>query len=204
MLVAPDTSPRGAGIQGEDDDYDFGSGAGFYVDANVPPWDQHYRMYSYITIELPALIFAHFPADQSRQGITGHSMGGHGALTIGLRNPKVFKSISAFAPICAPSQCPWGIKALTGYLGTNREDWAQYDATRLVQQGHCSNEILIDQGKADNFLKDQLMPERFRQACEQSGQPLRLRMHSGYDHSYYFIASFIGDHIRFHANRLKV
>ncbi len=202
IVVAPDTSPRGADIAGEDESYDFGSGAGFYVDATQPPWSENYRMYSYITRELPELVFSQFPADPDRQGITGHSMGGHGALTIGLRNPNMFRSISAFSPICAPSQCPWGQKALGGYLGDDAMDWLPYDATELVKQGFSSNEILIDQGDADGFLKEQLKPELFSKACVEAGQALRLRMQTGYDHSYYFIASFIEDHIQFHAESL--
>ena len=202
MLIAPDTSPRGAAIEGEDDDYDFGSGAGFYVDATNPPWDKNYRMYSYITKELPALVFEHFPGNSEAQGITGHSMGGHGALTIGLKNTSVYRSISAFSPICSPLSCPWGEKALTGYLGDDRSHWNEYDAVSLIQQGFRSGEILVDQGKADNFLKDQLKPELLEAVCEQGGQELNLRLHDGYDHSYYFIASFIEDHVRFHAQRL--
>ncbi len=203
MLVAPDTSPRGAGIAGEDDDYDFGSGAGFYVDATNPPWDVNYRMYSYVTSELPELVFDNFAAERDLQGITGHSMGGHGALTIGLKNPQTYQSISAFSPICAPAQCPWGQKALGGYLGDNSAAWDQYDATQLVIQGKRSGEILIDQGDADNFLADQLKPELFENACSDAGQELSLRIQPGYDHSYYFIASFIEDHIKFHARRLR-
>jgi len=203
MLVAPDTSPRGAGISGEDDSYDFGSGAGFYVDATEPPWDKNYRMYSYITEELPELIFANFPGDVDRQGITGHSMGGHGALTIGLKNPNVYKSISAFSPICSPSRCPWGEKALAGYLGDDRSAWQQYDATALISDGARSGEILVDQGGADDFLTEQLRPELLQAACAQAGQKLRLRVQPGYDHSYYFISTFIGDHVAFHAERLR-
>jgi S-formylglutathione hydrolase len=202
VLVAPDTSPRGAGIAGEDDDYDFGSGAGFYVDATRPPWDTNYRMYSYITRELPQLIFGGFPADRARQGICGHSMGGHGALTIGLKNADTFRSISAFSPICAPNECPWGEKALAGYLGDDRRDWGEYDACELIRHGKRSGEILVDQGDADDFLETQLKPELLQAACDAANQPLRLRMQPGYDHSYYFIASFIGDHVAFHAERL--
>ena len=208
MLIAPDTSPRGAGVVGEQDDYDFGTGAGFYVDATNPPWDKNYRMYSYITEELPQLIFANFPADGNRQGITGHSMGGHGALTIGLKNPGTYQSISAFSPICAPMQCAWGRKALSGYLGEDTSSWAQYDATALIKQGAgcdgkgSSREILIDQGTADNFLDEQLNPELLQVACQQSGQKLTLRLQPNYDHSYFFIATFIKDHIEFHARCL--
>ncbi len=202
-LVAPDTSPRGAGIEGEDDDYDFGSGAGFYVDATESPWSANYRMYSYVTRELPALVGANFAVDMDRQGITGHSMGGHGALTIGLRNPDTYRSVSAFAPICAPSQCPWGEKALGGYLGEDRSAWAGHDATALVEAGARANgTLLIDQGDADQFLERELNPKLFAAACERAGQPLELRMQRGYDHSYYFIASFIGEHVAFHAEAL--
>ena len=203
ILVAPDTSPRGANIEGEDDDYDFGTGAGFYVDATNPPWDKNYRMYSYISDELPELVLGNFPVDGKAQGISGHSMGGHGALTIGLKNPQTYKSISAFSPICAPIQCPWGQKALSGYLGKDSASWAEYDATALVETGCSSGEILIDQGDADNFLEDQLKPALFSRVCEDNNQPVNLRMQPGYDHSYYFIASFIKDHIEFHATRLK-
>ncbi len=203
MLIAPDTSPRGAGIEGEDESYDFGSGAGFYVDATVAPWDKHYRMYSYITQELPALVFANFAADSSRQGITGHSMGGHGALTIGLKNPDTYQSISAFSPICAPMQCDWGKKAFTGYFGDDQQKWAKHDASALIEAGHRSGEILVDQGSADDFLENQLLPERLKQVCADAGQPLDLRMQAGYDHSYFFIATFIEDHIAFHAGRLQ-
>ena len=202
ILVAPDTSPRGAAVPGEDDDYDFGAGAGFYVDATNPPWDRNYRMRSYITRELPQQVFDRFPGDESRQGITGHSMGGHGALTIGLSNPGTYQSISAFAPICSPRRCPWGQKALSGYLGYDREAWARYDAVDLVRDGCRSGEILVDQGDADECLATQLQPALLAQACEQGGQALKLRMQSGYDHSYFFIATFIGEHIRFHRDRL--
>ena len=203
MLVAPDTSPRGVGIPGEDDDWDFGTGAGFYVDATEAPWSQHYRMYSYITEELPATIAANFPIRSDRQGIFGHSMGGHGALVCGLRRPDLFKSISAFAPIVAPTQCPWGEKALGGYLGADKDTWKDFDATELVKTRVKSDRpILIDQGTGDSFLETQLMPEVFVAACEAAGQPLTLRMQEGYDHSYFFIASFIGDHIEHHANVL--
>jgi S-formylglutathione hydrolase len=203
ILVAPDTSPRGAGVVGEDDDYDFGSGAGFYVDATCSPWDVNYNMYSYVTRELPDLVFSQFDGDRSRQGITGHSMGGHGALTIGLKNSNVYASISAFSPICSPINCPWGEKALAGYLGADRQQWQQYDAVELIQNGKSSGEILVDQGDADNFLQDQLKPQLLEQVCAEKGQKLNLRMQPGYDHSYYFIASFIEDHIAFHGARLK-
>ena len=203
VLIAPDTSPRGAGIVGEDDNYDFGSGAGFYVDATQPPWSDNYLMYSYITGELQELVLEQFPVNAARQGITGHSMGGHGALTIGLKNPNLYQSISAFSPICAPTQCPWGQKALSGYLGLDESKWLEYDACELVRQGYSSGEILIDQGEADGFVQEQLKPELFSAACDAAGQAVRLRMQPGYDHSYYFIASFIGEHIQFHAERLS-
>ena len=203
MLIAPDTSPRGAAIPGEDEDYDFGSGAGFYVDAAVEPWSKHYRMYSYVTKELPELIFNNFNADHTRQGITGHSMGGHGALNIGLKHPGIYQSISAFSPICAPAECAWGQKAFRGYLGDDQNQWRQYDACALIADGGRSGEILVDQGDADDFLENQLMPKKLQEVCERHGQPLHLRIQPGYDHSYYFIASFIGDHIAFHAERLR-
>lgn len=202
ILVAPDTSPRNTGIPGEDDDWDFGTGAGFYVDATQAPWNQHYRMYSYVVEELPALIEKHFPARSDRQGIFGHSMGGHGALVCALRNPERFQSVSAFAPICAPMQCPWGQKAFTHYLGENREEWRVYDASELVLTATFASPILIDQGTADKFLTPQLKPNLFEQACIRAGQPLILRMQEGYDHSYYFIATFIENHLRHHANVL--
>ncbi|MFM6854470.1 MAG: S-formylglutathione hydrolase [Sphingopyxis sp.] len=203
IMVAPDTSPRGDGVADDADGaYDFGLGAGFYVDATQPPFAAHYRMASYIEQELPALIGQHFPADMTRQGIMGHSMGGHGALTIALRNPGRFRSVSAFAPICAPSHCPWGGKALGGYLGENRADWAQYDACALIDGGARVPALLVDQGGDDAFLADQLHPQRLQAACERAGQPLTLRMQAGYDHSYYFISSFMADHIGWHAERL--
>lgn len=200
MLVAPDTSPRGAGIAGEDEDWDFGTGAGFYVDATQAPWSQHYRMYSYVVQELPKLIAAHFPSRPDRQGIFGHSMGGHGALVCGLRNPDIFKSISAFAPICAPMQAPWGVKAFSHYLGADLSAWRQYDASELVRHHADANRlILIDQGSADGFLEPQLMPQVFELACQEAGQPLALRLQTGYDHSYFFISTFMADHLRHHA-----
>lgn len=203
-IVCPDTSPRGAGYPGEDDAYDFGTGAGFYVDATEAPWSGMYRMYSYVTEELPALITAHFPVDPGRTGIFGHSMGGHGALTIALKNPDTYASVSAFAPIVAPMQCPWGEKALAGYLGPDRDAWRAYDATELVRQGHRTNSpILIDQGTADGFLDEQLKPHLFEAACQAAGQPLTLRMQDGYDHSYYLMATFMEDHLRHHAAILK-
>lgn len=198
ILVAPDTSPRNTGIPGENDDWDFGTGAGFYVDATQAPWDQHYHMYSYIVDELPSLIAENFPTN-GRQGIFGHSMGGHGALICALKNPDRYQSVSAFAPICAPMQCAWGEKAFSNYLGQDRSTWRSYDATELVQVCQFPRSILIDQGTSDQFLANQLLPEIFQKACEGVGQPLTLRFQEGYDHSYYFIASFIEDHIRFHA-----
>lgn len=202
MLVVPDTSPRGSGVEGEDRDYDLGTGAGFYVDATRSPWRDHYQMYSYLTGELQALVIAEFPADVARQGITGHSMGGHGALTIGLKHPDLYRSISAFAPICAPSRVPWGQKAFTAYLGGDAVHWRDYDATELLRQGRRSGPILVDQGDSDGFLDEQLCPELLREACADAGQELDLRLQTGYDHSYYFIASFVGDHVRFHRERL--
>jgi len=202
VLVAPDTSPRGSGIPGENDDWDFGTGAGFYVDATHEPWSQHYRMYSYITRELPALVAEYFPVRSDRQGIFGHSMGGHGALVCALRNPDQYRSVSAFAPIVAPIRAPWGQKAFNGYLGSDQETWKAYDATELVLTQPFKHPILIDQGTADQFLEKQLMPDVFQQACEKAGQSLILRMQEGYDHSYYFISTFVEDHIRHHAEAL--
>ncbi len=199
ILVAPDTSPRNTGIAGEDDAWDFGTGAGFYVDATEEPWHQNYQMYSYIVQELPGIIAANFPILPDKQGIFGHSMGGHGALVCAMRNPQLYKSVSAFAPIAAPMGCPWGQKAFSGYLGDNQEAWRNYDASELVQKLGYHSSILIDQGTADKFLAAQLFPEVFEQACNSVNQPLNLRYQSGYDHSYYFIASFIEDHIRHHA-----
>ena len=205
IFIAPDTSPRGDGVADDPDgSYDFGLGAGFYVDATEAPFAAHYQMRSYIETELPQFIAKHFPAaDMSRQGITGHSMGGHGALTIGLRNPDVFKSISAFSPIVAPMDCPWGEKALGGYLGDDKAAWAQYDACQLVKNGARAEHILIDQGSADNFLENQLKTHLFEAACKAAGQPATIRMQTGYDHSYYFISTFMAEHIAWHAKRLK-
>jgi S-formylglutathione hydrolase len=202
VLVAPDTSPRKTGIPGDDDDWDFGTGAGFYVDATQAPWSAHYRLYSYVVEELPALIETHFPVIPDRRGIFGHSMGGHGALVCALRNPDHYRSVSAFAPIVAPTQCPWGQKAFSRYLGANQADWQQYDASRLVQKMPFRRPILIDQGESDPFLTTQLFPEKFDAVCLEVRQELILRMQPGYDHSYYFIATFIEDHIRHHANFL--
>lgn len=202
ILVAPDTSPRQAGIPDEEQDWDLGTGAGFYVDATAAPWRSHYRMYQYVTQELPELIAEHFPVQADRQGIFGHSMGGHGALICALKNPDRYRSVSAFAPIAAPMRCPWGQKAFTAYLGENQEAWRAYDASELVLTSRFHSPILIDQGTADTFLETQLMPHLFEQACAKVGQPLTLRMQEGYDHSYYFIATFIEDHIRHHATAL--
>jgi len=203
MLIAPDTSPRGANIAGETDDWDFGVGAGFYVDATEAPCKTHYRMFSYL-LELHALAVARLGADPARIGITGHSMGGHGALMLALRRPDLFRSLSAFAPIAAPSQCPWGEKAFGGYLGQDRDAWAQYDATALMSgmQSPFPQGILIDQGLADKFLASQLNPDAFEAACDKAGQRLTLRRHAGYDHGYYFISTYIEDHLRFHRENL--
>jgi S-formylglutathione hydrolase len=205
MLVAPDTSPRGVNLPGESDSWDFGLGAGFYLDATEAPWSKHFRMYTYVTQELRALITANFPADSARTGIFGHSMGGHGALVLGLRNPQVYRSISAFAPISAPRQCPWGRKAFGGYLGADPGAWAQYDATELAGQVKDASRrapLLVDQGLADQFLAEQLHPHLLEQACQRSGLGLTLRRHEGYDHGYYFISSLIEDHLRHHARLL--
>lgn len=203
MLVAPDTSPRGDDVPDDPEGaYDFGLGAGFYVDAIAEPWSKHYQMYSYITDELPALVGANLPVDTSRVGITGHSMGGHGALTIALKNPEQYRSVSAFAPIVSPLNCPWGEKALSSYLGPDRGAWRQYDSCALIDDGARVKDILVDQGADDTFLKSQLMPERLEKACSEAGIPLTLNMREGYDHSYFFIASFIEDHLRWHADRL--
>jgi S-formylglutathione hydrolase len=201
IIVCPDTSPRGDEVP-DDEGYDFGKGAGFYVDATAEPWRANFRMYAYVTQELPAIVAANFPADMARQAITGHSMGGHGALTIALKHPDRFRGVSAFAPISAPMDCPWGHKALGGYLGDDRASWRAYDATALIEDGARVSEILVDQGAADNFLVDQLKPELLQAACEKAGIPLRLRMQPGYDHSYFFISTFMDDHIRWHADRL--
>lgn len=202
ILVAPDTSPRKARFPGDDASWDFGIAAGFYVDATQAPWSQNYRMYSYVTRELPALIQSLVPARADRQGIFGHSMGGHGALVCALRNPQQYRSVSAFAPIVAPSQCPWGEKAFSGYLGDDRTTWAQYDASVLVAANKYPQHILIDQGTTDKFLVGQLKPELFVEACKASGTQLNLRMQQGYDHSYYFISTFMEDHLRHHAKLL--
>ena len=203
IFVAPDTSPRGEGVADDPEGaYDFGLGAGFYVNATQPPFARHYHMRDYIEAELPAIIAAHFPADMARQAIMGHSMGGHGALTIGLRNPDRFKSVSAFAPIVSPLNCAWGHKALGGYLGDDRTAWREYDACALIEDGARLPELLIDQGGADNFLIEQLKPELLEAACGAAGIPLTLRTQAGYDHSYYFISTFMADHLRWHKARL--
>ena len=204
VFVAPDTSPRGAGVP--DDPaaaYDFGLGAGFYVDATQAPFDRNYRMYSYIVDELPEVVASVFPIDLGAQAITGHSMGGHGALTIALRNPGRFRSCSAFAPIVAPGQVPWGEKALSGYLGPDRAGWRRHDAVALIEDGARVPDLLVDQGEADSFLAEQLRPHLLEQACSEAGIPLTLRMQPGYDHSYYFISTFMEDHLRWHAERLR-
>jgi S-formylglutathione hydrolase len=203
IFVAPDTSPRGEGVPDDPDGaYDFGLGAGFYVDATRAPFATHYRMWTYVTEELPALVAARFPADMARQSIMGHSMGGHGALTIGLTFPERFRAISAFAPIVAPSQVPWGIKALGGYLGPDRDRWRAHDAVALIEDGARVPALRVDQGLADDFLAGQLRPELLARACEAAGIPLELGMHDGYDHSYYFISSLMADQLRWHAARL--
>ena len=204
IFVAPDTSPRGEGVP--DDPaaaYDFGLGAGFYVDATESPWSRNYRMWSYVTEELPALVAAEFPADMDRQGITGHSMGGHGALTVALNHPSRFRSISAFAPIVAPSQVPWGQKALVGYLGDDRSVWRKHDAVALIEDGSRVDGLLVDVGSADTFIEKELRPELLEAACADAGVPLTLRRQPGYDHSYYFISTFMAEHLRWHAGRLK-
>ncbi len=217
VLVTPDTSPRHTGVEGADAAWDFGTAAGFYIDATQAPWARHWRMESHITQDLPPLLAAHFGVDLQRLGVCGHSMGGHGALTLALKHPALFRSVSALAPMAAPMQCPWGIKAFTGYLGDDRADradraevaevadrahWTAHDATALVQAGRRTAPILIDQGQADQFLAGQLHPNLFEAACRDAGQALTLRRHAGYDHSYYFIATFIDAHLRHHATAL--
>jgi S-formylglutathione hydrolase len=203
MLIAPDTSPREPRLPGDAESWDFGWSAGFYVDSTQAPWSQYYRMYSYVTKELPELIAGELPALAGASGIFGHSMGGHGALVCALRNPDKYKSVSAFAPIAAPMQCPWGKKALTNYLGSDIEKWRDYDATDLVARRPFPNHILIDQGTGDQFLAEQLKPEKFAAAAAASGQALNLRMQPGYDHGYYFIQTFMSDHLQHHAKHLK-
>lgn len=202
IFVAPDTSPRGEGVP-NDEAYDFGQGAGFYVDATESPWAKNFRMWSYVTEELPALVEAEFPVDMARQGITGHSMGGHGALTVALRNPDRFRSVSAFAPIVAPGVVPWGEKALAGYLGDDRETWRKHDSVALIADGARLPELLVDVGDADPFLENELRPELLEAACAGAGIPLTLRRQPGYDHSYYFISTFMPDHLRWHSERLR-
>ena len=205
-LIAPDASPRGAGIAGESDAWDFGLAASFYLDATQAPWSKHYRMETYLTQDLLSVIDEHLTIDTQRLGLFGHSMGGHGALTIALRHPGLFKSLSALAPICAPTQCPWGQKAFAGYLGTDQQDWLRHDATALMgakKSAPFPDAILIDQGIADKFLEVQLHPHLFEAACQSVGQPLTLRRHAGYDHGYYFISTFINDHLDHHARILK-
>ena len=204
ILVAPDTSPRGEGVPGDPANaYDFGLGAGFYVDATQQPFARNYRMWSYVTDELPQLIAQNFPVDAKRQSIMGHSMGGHGALTVALRNPHRYRAASAFAPIVAPSQVPWGIKALTGYLGPDKDAWRAHDTVALIEDGAKYSGFLVDVGDADNFLGEQLRPELLERACAKANIPLTLRRQPGYDHSYYFILTFMADHLRWHAERLK-
>jgi S-formylglutathione hydrolase len=202
IFVAPDTSPRGDDVA-DVEDYDFGKGAGFYVDATEDPWAKHFRMWSYMTDELPELIAREFPVDIERQGITGHSMGGHGALTVALRNPGRFRSVSAFSPIVAPTQVPWGQKALGGYLGADEKAWRGHDAVALIEDGARVSELLVDVGTDDPFLDNQLQPELLKQACADAGIALTLRRQPGYDHSYYFISTFMADHLRWHKERLS-
>lgn len=206
MLVSPDTSPRGENVTDDPDGaYDLGQGAGFYLNATEEPWSRHYHMYDYVTGELPEILFSEFPGDSSCQGIFGHSMGGHGALTIGLKNPRTFRSISAFAPISNPVKCPWGQKAFTHYLGRDKSRWGEYDATELVRSGEVSgprHPILVDQGLSDQYLGEQLHPQALEAACRDRGIELRLRRHERYDHGYYFISTFMEDHLRFHAGIL--
>jgi len=202
ILIAPDTSPRGDDVPDDKDSYDFGKGAGFYLDATQMPWAKHYHMQTYIRDDLTAWMLANFPIDKNRIGISGHSMGGHGAITLHLKNPELYKTCTAFAPITSPSQVPWGQKAFRGYLGGDEADWAKYDATELVQSHASKANILIDQGTDDNFLDEHLRPEIFQAACAASGQATTLRMQDGYDHSYYFIATFIEDHLRWHLDGL--
>jgi S-formylglutathione hydrolase len=203
MLVTPDTSPRDTGVPGADASWDFGNGAGFYLDATQPPWAERWRMESYVTRELPEVLAANFPWRADRLGVSGHSMGGHGALTLALRHPGLFRSVSAFAPVAAPMHCPWGVKAFTNYLGDDRSAWAGHDATELVKSGARAPDLLVDQGLADAFLGEQLQLDAFESACRAAGHPLTLRRHEGYDHGYFFVASFIEDHLRFHAQSLQ-
>ena len=202
IFVAPDTSPRGEDVP-DAEEWDFGKGAGFYVEATQEPWSKHYRMWPYVTDELPELIAAEYPVDMSRQAITGHSMGGHGALTVALNHPGRFRSVSAFAPIVAPGQVPWGQKALTNYLGDDRAAWRKHDAVALIEDGASVEELLVDVGTADPFIENELRPELLEAACAAAGLPLTLRRQQGYDHSYYFISTFMADHLAWHAERLR-
>jgi len=202
ILVAPDTSPRGAGVDGEDDHYDLGTGAGFYINATSEKWAQNYRMEDYIIHELPKVIKENFPVLSERQAIFGHSMGGHGALTLALKHPSLFRSVSAFAPICAPSQCPWGQKAFTEYLGDDQMEWLKHDANQMMKNTNMKTPMLIEQGSADEFLERELNFELFRETCSNRNYPATFHIREGYDHSYYFIATFIGDHLRFHSEQL--
>ncbi len=202
VFVAPDTSPRGDDVP-DVEEYDFGKGAGFYVDATEQPWSRNYKMWSYVIEELPALVVGEFPADGYRQGIMGHSMGGHGAITVALRNPDLFRSVSAFAPIVAPSQVPWGQKALGGYLGEDRAGWRKHDSVALIEDGARLPELLVDVGDSDTFIEKELRPELLERACAAAGIPLTLRIQPGYDHSYFFISTFMAEHLRWHAERLR-
>lgn len=202
-LVVPDTSPRGETVPDDPKGaYDFGLGAGFYVNAQQEPWASHYQMYDYVVTELPALVAEKLPLDRKRSGIFGHSMGGHGALTIALKNPHLYRSMSAFSPICSPLNCPWGIKALSNYIGDDQQAWQQYDTTALVRQAQHQLPALVDQGEADGFLLEQLKTPLLEEACREADYSMTIRMHAGYDHSYFFIASFIGEHIEFHASHM--
>ena len=204
IFIAPDTSPRGPDVPDDPEGlWDFGQGAGFYVDATEAPWDRHFQMWTYVAEELPSLVAAHFPADMVRQGITGHSMGGHGALTLALGHPGHYRSVSAFAPIVAPGQVPWGRKALDHYLGEDRANWTRHDTCAAIAAGARVDEILVDIGEADPFIEKELRPELLEQSCAAAGIPLTLRRHAGYDHSYYFISTFMADHVTWHAERLK-
>lgn len=202
ILVGPDTSPRGEGVA-DDEAYDFGQGAGFYVNATQDPWAKHFHMRRYVEEELPALVAENFPVDMDRQGISGHSMGGHGALTVSLRNPGRFRSTSAFSPIVSPLNCPWGEKALTGYIGSDKAAWREYDACALIEDGARLDNLLVDQGRADNFLDEQLKTWLLEEAVREAGMDATIRMQEGYDHSYFFVSTFIADHIKWHAERLK-
>lgn len=203
MLVCPDTSPRGTAIPGEFDHWDFGASAGYYVNATTEKWKENYRMYDYTSLELPETVFSNFNTDTDKVAITGHSMGGHGALVVGLKNPGIFRSISAFAPICAPSRCPWGIKAFKNFLGENKELWLEYDASEIIKIAKPDRKILVDQGTSDKFLEMQLKTNLLETAAKESGYPIEIRMHEGFDHSFYFISTFVKDHIDFHMKNLS-